>query len=133
MSRSSSVQPNILSIDDGVDSGLTLKLFSISLKNHTSIFDNSDISSIGQFLLIASKIANILLERGADPNHKDDQKTPLIHFAVFNNDYESVKLLIEYNVKLKARDQYGLTPYVYALKEKNKKIVEIIKDNGGTY
>ena len=79
------------------------------------------------------KIANILLERGADPNHKDDQKTPLIHFAVFNNDYESVKLLIEYNVKLKARDQYGLTPYVYALKEKNKKIVEIIKDNGGTY
>ena len=64
LSRSSSVQPNIFSIVVGVDSGLTLKLFSISLRNHISIFDNSAISSIGQFLLIASKIANILLGRG---------------------------------------------------------------------
>ena len=54
-------------------------------------------------------------------------------FNFINNDYEIVKLLIEYNVNLKATDQYGLTAYVYALKEKNKKIVDLIKDNGGTY
>ena len=34
---------------------------------------------------------------------------------------------------MKAKDQYGLTPLVYALKEKNPEIIEIIRAHGGEY
>ena len=66
-------------------------------------------------------------------NHEDDEGTPLIHYAVANGSQKIVKLLIKNNVELKARDQYGLTALVYALKNKNKEIVEIIKSAGGRY
>ena len=36
-------------------------------------------------------------------------------------------------VNLKARDQYGLTALVYALKNKDKNIVDLIKNAGGEY
>ena len=41
--------------------------------------------------------------------------------------------MIDSKVNLKAKDQYGLTPLVYALKNKNKNIVELIKKAGGKY
>ena len=44
-----------------------------------------------------------------------------------------IKLLIDSKVDLKAKDQYGLTPLVYALKNKNKNIVDLIRNAGGEY
>ena len=46
---------------------------------------------------------------------------------------ELVKLLLAHQVDLKARNKYGLTPYVYALKEGNPEIVALIKNAGGKY
>ena len=44
-----------------------------------------------------------------------------------------VDLLIRSGVNLKAKDQYGLTALVYALKNRSKEIVEMIKAGGGRY
>ena len=66
-------------------------------------------------------------------NHEDDEGTPIIHYAVFNNNFNIVRLLIDSGASLKAKDQYGLTPLVYALKEKNSEIIEIIRAHGGEY
>jgi ankyrin repeat protein len=44
-----------------------------------------------------------------------------------------VKLLLENNAKVKAKDQYGLTALVYALKGQHTKIIKLIKDAGGSY
>ena len=50
-----------------------------------------------------------------------------------NGSVEIVELLIKNKVNLKAKDQYGLTAYVYALKEHQKEIAIMLKENGGTY
>jgi len=44
-----------------------------------------------------------------------------------------VKLLLENNAKVKAKDQYGLTALVYALKGQHTEIIKLIKDAGGSY
>ena len=44
-----------------------------------------------------------------------------------------IKLLIDAKVNLKAKDQYGLTALVYALKNKKKNIVDLVKKSGGKY
>ena len=44
-----------------------------------------------------------------------------------------MKLLLASKANVKARDQYGLTAYVYALKKGNAEIVNLIKNAGGKY
>jgi ankyrin repeat protein len=44
-----------------------------------------------------------------------------------------VKLLLDNKAKVKAKDQYGLTALVYALKGQHTDIIRLIKDAGGTY
>jgi ankyrin repeat protein len=44
-----------------------------------------------------------------------------------------IQLFIESKVNLKAKDRYGLTALVYALKAKNTEIVDLIKNAGGSY
>jgi ankyrin repeat protein len=44
-----------------------------------------------------------------------------------------VKLLLEHGAKLSAKDQYGLTALVYALKGQHTEIVQLIKAAGGSY
>jgi uncharacterized protein len=56
-----------------------------------------------------------------------------LHLAVNNQAIDMVKLLVESKANLKARDKYGLTAYVYALKKGNSEVVKVIKDAGGKY
>ena len=46
---------------------------------------------------------------------------------------DMVKLLLASGAKVKAKDQYGLTALVYALKGQHVEIVKLIKDAGGSY
>ena len=74
-----------------------------------------------------------IVAKGADINHKDSQGTPLLQLAVDTGSAEMVKLLLANKVNVKARDKYGLTAYVYALKKGNTEIVNLLKDAGGNY
>ena len=56
-----------------------------------------------------------------------------MHYAIFSEDERIIELLINSGVILKTKDQYGLTPLVYALKSKNKAIINMIKTAGGKY
>ncbi len=44
-----------------------------------------------------------------------------------------VKFLIDKGVDINVTDQYGLSPLVYALKTKNKAMVDLIRSAGGEY
>jgi ankyrin repeat protein len=63
----------------------------------------------------------------------DGEDSPLLHIAVDNGQAEMVKLLLDNKAKVKAKDQYGLTALVHALKSQNAEIVRLIKDAGGSY
>lgn len=77
--------------------------------------------------------AKALIDAGADYNHKDSEGTPLLHLAVNNDDDKMVDLLLSHQVNVKAKDQYGLTALVYALKDKHTEIANKIKAAGGHY
>ena len=68
-----------------------------------------------------------------DVNHEDSEGTPLLQLAVDTGSEDMVKLLLENKANVKARDQYGLTAYVYALKKGKPEIIKLIKDAGGKY
>ena len=76
---------------------------------------------------------SVLISKGADVNHKDDQGTPPLQNAVLNGDAAMVDLLIKNGADVKTKDQYGLTALVYALKGKSSEIVKMIRDAGGNY
>jgi ankyrin repeat protein len=75
----------------------------------------------------------MLIAKGADVNHKDSEGTPPLQNAVLNGDVPMVALLIKSGSNVKAKDQYGLSALVYALKGKSPEIVKMIKDAGGSY
>ncbi|NOS98102.1 MAG: ankyrin repeat domain-containing protein, partial [Methylotenera sp.] len=58
---------------------------------------------------------------------------PLLHIAVSNGKSDMVKLLLDNHANVKAKDKYGLTALVYALKGKHAEIAQLIKAAGGSY
>jgi ankyrin repeat protein len=56
-----------------------------------------------------------------------------MHYAIFSGSEKIIELFISSGVNLKTKDQYGLTPLVYALKAKNKIIINMLKSAGGRY
>ncbi|HEY8084586.1 MAG TPA: ankyrin repeat domain-containing protein [Methylophilaceae bacterium] len=45
----------------------------------------------------------------------------------------TVQLMLDHHVNVKAKDQYGLTALVYAMKKQQHDIVKLLKDAGGSY
>src|SRR6056297_1416491 len=63
----------------------------------------------------------LVLKNGAEPNkHSKDMKYP-IHYAVYNGDLKSVKLLKEYGADLDVKDQAGKTALDHAGDKVNMK------------
>ena len=79
------------------------------------------------------EVAKVLIANGADANHEGVQGTSILSLAISADSVELVKLLLAHKVDLEARNKYGLTPYVYALKEGNFEIAGLIKNAGGKY
>jgi uncharacterized protein len=71
-----------------------------------------------------------LLERGAKPDVKDrDGRTPVIHAARLG-DLETVRLLVETSVYLKAPDRFHKTALLYAAEGHHRDIVAYLAVNG---
>ena len=56
-----------------------------------------------------------------------------MHYAVNATSAPLVRLLLDSGADVKAKDQYGLTALVYALKHQQPEIVKMLKDAGGSY
>jgi len=55
-----------------------------------------------------------------------DRKLTLAHIAVCNNDFDMLKLLIEFKIDLEATDVDGMTPLYYAVEQKNTEMVRFL-------
>ena len=96
-------------------------------------------------LLEAAKNGDLIkvqtaLEKGANPNTKDEYGWTPLHWAAFWGRVKIVKLLLECGADPKAKDNIGLTPLHIAAQEGRVKIVKLllecgadpwIADNGG--
>ena len=73
---------------------------------------------------------NLLLDRGADINHRDlGRLTPVIR-ASWNGQQAAVALLIERGADVSAEDDFGNTALTYALANEYLEIVALLREAG---
>lgn len=73
-----------------------------------------------------------LSKEGANFNHTDYRGIGPIHIAVFNNNYDQVKFLIDQGVNLDLIDNDGKSALFYACSRKHSQIVKLLSDAGAT-
>ncbi|WKC88072.1 ankyrin repeat domain-containing protein [Borreliella japonica] len=70
----------------------------------------------------------IALNLGAEINFK--HKISPISISIINNEFEIVKILIDYGIKLNQIDDTGHSPIFWAIYTSNEKIFEFLKESG---
>lgn len=70
-------------------------------------------------------VAELLLQRGANPNLSDANGTTPLHYAVIAQNKELIALLIEYKAEKYTMDNKGKSAFDYALMSKNNEIISI--------
>ncbi|MGB1540074.1 MAG: ankyrin repeat domain-containing protein [Rickettsiales bacterium] len=88
-------------------------------------------ASLGQ-----AKDIKLLLEKGADPNTKNEQDWPAISLAADRGDEESfgvVKALIEGGADIEAKNPLGETPLITAITVNNLKLVHYLLSQGANF
>ena len=80
-------------------------------------------------------VIELLLKSGIDEEvFKDvNNKRTLLHHAVLNEQYDIVKLLLNYKHSIYTSDIYGLTPLLYSKSCKNTKIKDLLMNYHDTH
>ena len=95
---------------------------------------NSDIDQATplHFAVMANKHQNafLLLDKGANPNLKDNEGDTPLHIAVNQQDPEMIALLTQFNSKLKVKNKKGMTPVDIAQSRGNLEILRFFLDSG---
>lgn len=77
-----------------------------------------------------TRVAQMLLENGADPNAEDEGGYTALHLAVANNNIECVRVLIEYRCKVNHQNQDRFTPLHTACRYQFQSIATLLMESG---
>jgi len=76
------------------------------------------------------KIVEMLLQGGSSVSSKSsDGKTPL-HYSVISGKEKVTRLLVKWNADVYATDDKGKTPWDLAKEQKNKKLLDVLRQSG---
>lgn len=73
-----------------------------------------------------SKVASLLLEKGADPNVQDKHGIAPVHDAARTGFLDTLQVLVEYGASLNLPDQQGALPIHIAIQEGHRHAVEYL-------
>jgi len=74
-----------------------------------------------------------LLNNGADANYIKNQgqaEMPLLIFSVINNDFKTVKLLVDHKADVNRKDLFSTSALMYAANNGDLNIIKYLLDNG---
>jgi hypothetical protein len=73
------------------------------------------------------EISQMLLKRGANPNHQDDAGNNALHLSVLNSDTEITKVVLgSSEIQIDEKNSSGATPVQIAIENNKKEIAELI-------
>jgi uncharacterized protein len=118
--------------------GLTLKwLLAITVASSLLLFALAAVADerLDQELVKEARHGNAvavkaILDRGADPNAKDDLAVPALNAAAFNGNLTVVSELIRRGADINSRDEAGFTPLMAACYNGHKDIVRVLLERG---
>ncbi|XP_061129925.1 cyclin-dependent kinase 4 inhibitor D isoform X2 [Syngnathus typhle] len=73
-----------------------------------------------------SKVARLLLERGADPNVQDASGTAPVHDAARTGFVDTLQILVEHGASVNVADHGGALPIHLAIREGHRHAVEFL-------
>lgn len=73
-----------------------------------------------------SKIAGLLLEKGADPNVQDNHGIAPVHDAARTGFPDTLRVLVEYGASVNLPDHSGALPIHIAIREGHRDVVEFL-------
>lgn len=71
-----------------------------------------------------------LLNKGWDISEKDKERNSALHYAVWYNDINMAKVLIEHGIGIDRKNIFGETPFLTALKYESEECVELLYECG---
>lgn len=83
-------------------------------------------ASIQVMMMGNSKVASLLLEKGADPNVQDKHGIAPVHDAARTGFLDTLQVLVEYGASLDLPDQRGALPIHIAIREGHRDTVEYL-------
>jgi ankyrin repeat protein len=110
------------------------EIVEILLDSSWDIDDSMSLTS-RKCLHLVSEIGSIegvklFLRRGADPNVMDSQLWTPLHYAVYANHLEVVKILLDANANMYSKNLQNMTPAMLAQREGSSKEISEIFSNG---
>ena len=77
-----------------------------------------------------TEVLKILLQRGANPNYRNEAHITTLHMAVIRGHQDMVKLLIQHRVAVNSRSEDGSTALHYSCNFRRYEISKILLENG---
>ncbi|XP_008413491.1 cyclin-dependent kinase 4 inhibitor D [Poecilia reticulata] len=74
----------------------------------------------------SSKVARLLLEKGAEPNVQDKHGIAPVHDAAQTGFLETLQVLVEHGASVNIQDQNGALPIHIAIREGHRDVVEFL-------
>lgn len=90
------------------------------------------VSILELMIQIDSKIAKLIINKGANFSYLNDSKENLLHTAILYGDIEIVKMLLEKNISITHRNILGQTPLSIAKLKNKTEIIPLLKSYGAT-
>ena len=78
----------------------------------------------------STEVVKLLIDNGADLNHKNNFGGTALIYAAYKGDTELVKLLIDSGADQNIKDRYGQTALMLAVGNEHTETVELLIDNG---
>lgn len=76
------------------------------------------------------ELAKLLVEKGANPKHKDQNDQTVLFYACRDGKLQCCKFLIEQGLSVDENDMYGQTPLFYVASENKLNLIDLFEPKG---